>query len=120
MELVRVLKVGGYLYVRDPITDMKKLNGRRDGLSLNERGIPVSFYRRFSAENRLEITELVYFSFGPFNYLQRYAKFIPADMAVSIDFFLSRLFSFNDRYHRTRIHHKVAPHAAALVLKKTR
>lgn len=43
-ELIRVLKPGGYLLLREPIISMGDWNFPRRGLTKNERGIPVAFF----------------------------------------------------------------------------
>lgn len=40
----RILKPGGLLFLKDPITDMKKIDGSRCSLSPHERGIPIEYY----------------------------------------------------------------------------
>jgi len=97
---------------------MKKLNGMRIGLSPLERGIPVEFYINYAEKNNLKIVKIVYFAFGPWNYLKNIIGNRFTSIKVHIDFILSKLFSFNNHYERTKMYQKFAPCAVGIVFLK--
>ncbi|GIU68449.1 MAG: hypothetical protein KatS3mg093_336 [Candidatus Parcubacteria bacterium] len=118
-ELVRVLKKGGFLLIREPIVSMGDWRKPRSGLTKRERGIPLNILRKIVEQNNLKIISerLVLFpllrriSFG--NYKGGNSKFW-----VTIDYLLSKIFSWNRRYHATNFFHKIRPQSVFLVLRK--
>ena len=117
-EFTRVLKKGGYLYIKDPITDMKKMDGKRIGLSPHERGIPVSYYLDFCVQHKLKPVKIVYLGFGPLNFLEKIFTPFSLWLRNNLDFLLCNLFRFNSAYSRKSLYKKIAPTYVALVLQK--
>jgi SAM-dependent methyltransferase len=64
-ELVRVLKPGGILMVREPISNMRRKNILSKGLSPNERGIPKEFFVKLACDINLKILNINYAYFPP-------------------------------------------------------
>jgi hypothetical protein len=96
---------------------MKRLDGSRFGLSPNERGVPVSFYKDFASTQSLEVLKVVYFAFGPLNYLTKIVR-LPCKTKVQLDMLFSRLFKNNNKYMRTKFIDKISPNSAGIVLRK--
>ena len=91
----------------------------RKGLTKRERGIPLGVLRKIIKGNSLRIISekkgmfpltrrLKFINKCPFN-----SKFL-----VFLDAILSRLFSWNNRYHSTRFYHKLQPQSIFYVLGK--
>lgn len=120
-EFARVLKIGGKVFIREPITDMRKMDGSRVGLSPNERGIhPLYFYRSINSSGlRLEKVDLCFW--GPLNYLREYCKNYPTLVRPIIwaDRAISRLYRPEEvAYARRSVVQKLAPNTAYFLLTK--
>lgn len=119
-ELFRVLKSGGYILIREPIVSMGDWTKRRLGLTKRERGIPLEIFRKVINKNKLKIIseDLVLFP------LTRRLEFgrkraCNSKIIVWIDKILSKLFSWNNKYHSTKFYHKLRPQSVFYVLKKS-
>jgi SAM-dependent methyltransferase len=120
-ELYRVCRIGGYLFVRDPICSMGDWRQKRSGGTLNERGIPVGIFdaiirdagftvcrRHFCSFPIVRRTCIEVLGIQPYN-----------SLAISIlDWWCSILMSWNMIYHRTTIWRKLAPGAVCYVLRR--
>lgn len=118
-ELTRVLKKGGFMIIREPIVSMGDWRKERRGLTLRERGIPLEIFKQIIIQNGLEILseDKVLFPttrriWDLNNNLKRSKGVIYSDMM------LSKMFSWNKRYHATKIWHKIRPQSVFFVLKK--
>ncbi|HLC77857.1 MAG TPA: class I SAM-dependent methyltransferase [Candidatus Nanoarchaeia archaeon] len=118
-EMVRVTKPGGIILVREPIVSMGDWRKPRSGLTKRERGIPLDFFRRLIKDNNLEIVSerLVLFP------LLRRMDFDNhtggnSRLIVKLDYLLSKMFSWNNKYHATNIFHKIRPQSIFYVLQK--
>lgn len=119
-ELGRVLKPGGVLAVREPISSMGNFTVPRRGLTRHERGIPVALLRRFISSAGLQITRQTYrmapglpdlgYRLGKRSYT--YTWLVAADQLIS------RFLAFNDRYWRDKVWKKVAPRAVSITAQK--
>jgi SAM-dependent methyltransferase len=119
-ELYRCLKPGGYLLLREPIVTQGDWRQPRRGLTKNERGLPYNWLLKTVSAIGFEIHRKALFDFAPFTKLIHFIG-IPAftsSTATKLDRFLSVLFSFNKRYHRTKFLHKFGPASVAMVLCK--
>lgn len=118
-ELTRVLKKGGFILIREPIVSMGDWANPRKGLTKRERGIPLNVFRNLIKKNKLKIIseEKVLFP------LTRRLKFNKGEINNSkimiwIDYILSKIFSWNDRYHSTTPWHKIRPQSVFYIINK--
>lgn len=119
-ECYRCLKTGGIMLLREPIVSMGDWREPREGLTLRERGIPLSILRRIVKDVGFGVTRE---ALCVFPVVPRVAKRLGMQAFNSVfltylDAFLSRVFARNVRYHRTKLQHRFAPAAAYFVLKK--
>jgi ubiquinone/menaquinone biosynthesis C-methylase UbiE len=123
-EIIRVLKPGGHLLMREPIVSMGDWRKPRTGLTKNERGIPLSFFESEFNKYPVEVVSREH-CFTMTAFLQRnlswlFKKPIYSYKAyVLADKFISNLLKNNVRYHPTRKINKVAPVSIFYVVKKS-
>lgn len=119
-ELVRVLRPGGYLLVREPVISMGDWRISRTGLTKRERGIPLPVFYKLFQNAQLEIVTQSRCIFPPIHILFHKMSISPYNhrAIVYLDAVLSNLFAWNYRYHRTKWWHKISPRSACFVLKK--
>lgn len=118
-EFTRVLKPGGYLLMREPIVSMGDWTRKRKGVTKRERGISLEFFRKMIKENSLRIISEEKVLFPLTRRLNlRDKKAYNSKLIVFIDSGLSKLFSWNNRYHPTRFWHKLKPQSVFYVLRK--
>ncbi len=118
-EMTRVLKKGGYMLIREPIVSMGDWTKPRKGLTKRERGIPLNIFRDVIKKNNLKIVSEDKVLFP----LTRRLKLKNGEMSNSksvilLDHLLSRLFSWNSKYHSTKPWHKIRPQSVFYVLEK--
>lgn len=118
-ELIRILKKDGYILIREPIVSMGDWRKPRKGLTKRERGIPENIFKRLIKEFGLRI---VYKRKIMFPLLRRMnlgeLRGGNSKVMVYLDDLLSRVFSWNNRYHSTRFYHKLRPQSIFYVLMK--
>lgn len=119
-EMVRVLKVGGYLIIREPIMSLGDFRTDRVGLTKFERGIPFDLMKKYISSSGGSIRHCVPSSFQaikkivkPFGIEAHNHAFL-----VWLDFVFSRIFMFNARYWRPRLIDKIAPTSMLYVANK--
>ena len=123
-ELIRVLKPNGYLLIREPIVSMGNWEHKRAGLTMNERGIPVSFFEEVFRQEGVQIVSKEY-CFTAISLIQRtIGKFFRKPLLsykyyVMFDMALSSILKKNVHYHATKIVEKVAPSCIFYIIKKT-
>lgn len=123
-ELCRVTKKGGYLLIREPIISMGDWTKPRDGLTANERGIPITIFRAIVAKHALEIiNEGLCFTMTAF-FQRTWIKFFEVPIFkfksyVVFDKYLSKIFCRNLTYHATDKLQRIAPQSVFFVLKKS-
>lgn len=119
-EAARVMRSDGYLLIREPITSMGDWRQPRAGLTLNERGIPLSLFRRFIAAAGLQVVSERLTAFGPMGKVGRVLRLNTYNSPVMtrIDGWLCQAFAFNTRYHRETFLQKLGPVSVAYVLRK--
>jgi len=119
-ECYRVLKPGGVMLVREPITSMGDWRFPRVGLTKRERGIAVGIFDKVIAEAKFKVVRKSLCEFSPLTN-------ISAKMGITIfnyaffsrfDAILCRLFSWNLKYHRKSFIDKVAPGSVFYLLSK--
>lgn len=108
-EMIRVLKPGGYLILREPISSMGDHTKPRPGLTKNERGLPKEWLLQELSE--LTQVRMHYCQLGPL--LKLFNK-IGVNVyshypLIALDKLMSHLLAWNDGYYRTSIRSKFAP-----------
>jgi SAM-dependent methyltransferase len=120
-ELVRVLRPGGKLVVREPISSMGDWRRPRPGLTRNERGLPPGWLESKAQANGLRIERANYCLFP---LTARFARIIGLRSAynnpllVRFDALTSRLTQWNLHYYRNSLFKKLAPGAINLLCEK--
>jgi 2-polyprenyl-3-methyl-5-hydroxy-6-metoxy-1,4-benzoquinol methylase len=122
-EIHRVLNIGGFFLVREPIISMGDWRNERYGLTKNERGIPISIFKQIIKSNDFEIiaesycftlTTIINKTFGrflkhPIYYYKTY---------LLIDKFISNALKSNIKYFAKNKFNKLYPQNVYFVLKK--
>jgi len=122
-ELCRVTKQGGFILIREPIISMGDWTKPRNGLTSNERGIPLNIFREILREHNLEIVnEGLCFTMTAF-FQRRWIKVSKKPIYtfrsyVVFDKLLSKIFSWNLQYHAVHMLKRIAPQSVFYVLKK--
>lgn len=120
-ELYRVLKIGGRIIIREPISSMRPKNkvSENDLISPNERGIPIGFIK-----NELEKLDLKILSISKAYYapLIRFIKIFNFFQKMSfLVYCTDRLccsLPFPNKYYRENIFLKCAPGSAYYIVEK--
>ena len=119
-ELLRVLKPGGFLLLREPVITMGDWREERLGLTKNERGIPEKLFTNILKQQNIEIVKKHYLSaMTPF--FKRTFKnttFFDSNTYCLIDKYLSKLLAFNIHYHAKSKIERCAPQEVYYVLRK--
>lgn len=103
-EMGRVLRKGSFLLMREPCVSMGDWRMPRSGLTKRERGIPETIMHTALRNVGFEVVSKTHCNFSP---IPRLAKMVGiADIYNSkaitrLDAVASKLFSRNNRYHRT-------------------
>jgi SAM-dependent methyltransferase len=118
-EMVRCLKPGGYLIVRDPIVSMGDWSRNRPGLTKRERGIPLHHFRRMIAENGLQVVREAKCYFSLSRQLGRVGSGLPFNRSWSVvlDALLCCL-PWRMTYHAVHPWQKLRPTSVFYVLRK--
>ena len=122
-EIVRVLKPGGILLLREPIISMGDWTRPRPGLTSNERGIPVSHFDTFFRKQNVEVIARNH-CFTMTYQFQKIFKVILKKPLYSIGWYiradrlLSSLLKGNVRYHAVKKRHRIAPSNIFFVIRK--
>jgi len=119
-EIMRCLRPGGLVFVREPIISMGDWRLPRKGLTWRERGIPHHLMEEILLGSGVRIERAFYCFFPPLN---KFAKKLGVDtynnnIAVSLDLIFSRMFSWNSIYHRKTLLRKFAPASAGWIVRK--
>lgn len=119
-EMIRVLKPGGWLIIREPMMSMGDFRGPRVGLTRFERGIPADLMKRFITQAGARLTRAVPSSFQA---VKKAVKPFGIEAhnhtpLVWVDYLASRMFMFNSRYWRPRLIDKIAPTSMAYIATK--
>lgn len=120
-EMVRCLKPGGYMLVREPLCSQGDWRKPRKFLTKNERGIPLKIFRNMISNNKLKIVNEKIYVFRPLIKIWSKLSDTPifnSSLGVKLDGFFSRLFRWNYRYHPDRLYERFTPVAVYYVLKK--
>lgn len=119
-ELSRVLSPNGILLIREPIVSMGDWSNPRNGLTKNERGIPLSFFERIILENNFRVVAKSFcdctFLYKPL--IKIFKLKYNSKLVQRLDSVFSKMLAWNYRYHRLNLIQKIAPNSIFLVLKK--
>jgi len=123
-ELVRVLKPGGFLLIREPVNSMGDWTKERKGLTKHERGIPPHIFEKIFSENNIQIVSKSYMFTGTFalqRVLNKFSKnyLINSLLYLRFDKILSRLMSWNYYYHAQNRWQRLGPQNIFYVVTKT-
>ncbi len=120
-ECGRVLADNGIMLLREPIVSMGDWRNPRHGLTRHERGIPLNLLNEMVGKAGFRVERATLCVFPPLSIISGYLGIRPylSKVTVAIDAMLSRLFSWNLRYHATSKWHKIRPTAVFYVLVKS-
>jgi SAM-dependent methyltransferase len=110
-EIYRVLEPGGLALIREPVTSMGDWRFPRPGLTKHERGIPYVLFNTMLLETGFRIRRAAP-CFFPLTDRLGHVFGRPlwnSPSAVKFDALISRLFAWNQKYHRKTFLEKVAP-----------
>lgn len=120
-EFSRCIKPGGYIMVREPIVSMGDWRNKRVGLTVHERGIPLSGLYKSINTAQLDIIKINIFGFGPFLSLLSKLNINPYNSSIltHVDRFLSKIFKNGYIYHAGTLKERFRPcHAFVLMIKR--
>jgi len=122
-ELIRVLSPGGYLVIREPVISMGDWRYPRPGLTKNERGIPVSLFKRIFNEHEVTVISESYLFTLNSHFSKLYSKIFRKNINENIMYlYFDKLLSYftrkNLHYHATNKWQRIAPNAAYFIVKK--
>jgi SAM-dependent methyltransferase len=119
-EMYRVLEPGGVALIREPVTSMGDWRAPRPGLTKHERGIPKRLLDEMLRERGFQVVAASPCFFPATERLWKPTGRTPWDskVAVKIDAAISRLFAWNDNYHRQGLWARLAPGCVFWVAKK--
>ena len=120
-EFYRCLKPGGFCLIKEPITSMGDWRFRRKGCTKNERGIPVGLFDDIISKNEFRVLKRNFHDFPAVSrfWTKFHIQVFNNPFAMYIDRFLSKLFQFNIKYHRTNVIEKLMPNYVFYVLMKS-
>ncbi len=122
-ELIRVLMPGGFMMIREPFVSMGDWRKPRNGLTKNERGIPLSIFETAFNNHRIKVLSKNY-CFTNTSVIQRLTgKFLKKPIYsfkpyVVFDKSISKILKRNVRYHPTNPIHKIGPSNVFYVVQK--
>jgi SAM-dependent methyltransferase len=120
-EIYRVLKTGGILLLREPISSMGDFRASRLGCTRYERGIPLSYFQGALTELGFKVEKLYPMMFAPLNSLCVRVfgrQVITTKVGVLLDRLISVVFIRNNKYWRTSVVDKFAPGSVFVVASK--
>jgi SAM-dependent methyltransferase len=119
-ELIRVLEPGGFLLLKEPINTMGDWRFPREGLTKNERGIPVKLLDNIFKSANVEVLSRKFIdSLFIHKIITRFFKIdYNSKSYAKLDRLVSQIFSFNLHYHRIHNYQKIAPGGVFFVIKK--
>ena len=119
-ECFRCLRPGAAMFCREPIVTQGDWTQTRPGLTRNERGIPLELFKSIARGAGFRIQRSVLFDFAPYMRLMHNLgqPALRRPITARLDRLFSVLFSFNTKYHRTRLLEKFGPGSLAMTLIK--
>jgi len=121
-ECYRCLDAGGIMLLREPIASLGDWRKPRKGPTRRERGIPLRIMDNMIKNIGFKIIRRSLCNFSPIPAILnklglRIHTYNNMPLTV-VDALLSKAFSWNNSYHRTRLYKKFAPSLAYYVLEK--
>lgn len=122
-EILRVLKPGGVLLLREPINSMGDWTQSRPGLTSNERGIPLSHFDTIFLTQNVEVVARNHCSTMTYQFQKFFKPILKKSLYsygwyIRFDRLLSSLLKGNVRYHAVKKHHRIAPSNIFFVVRK--
>lgn len=118
-EMIRILKQGGFLLIREPISTMGDWNYPRIGLTKNERGIPSNYFDKIFIDNNIKIISKSFCDVGFLYKISNcYPKFTRSRNYYKLDRLIGKTLSWNNNYHRRTLIHKLAPGSIFYIVNK--
>jgi SAM-dependent methyltransferase len=120
-EMVRVLRPGGNLVLREPICSMGDWRKPRSGLTPNERGFPTKWLNHKFADLGLQVVSRRFCCFaGTIRVARLFRVYSPynSKLVVWLDWLVSEALRWSTHYHRDRTWKKIAPSSVSFVLQK--
>lgn len=122
-EIIRVLKPGGVLFLREPINSMGDWTRSRPGLTSNERGIPLSHFDNFFKTHNVEVVARNHCSTMIYQFQKIFKLILKKSLYsygwyIHFDRLLSSLLKGNVRYHSLKKRHRIAPSNIFFVVRK--
>lgn len=119
-ECSRCLNNGGIMLLREPITSMGDWRRPRNGLTKRERGIPIDILDEIIKKSGFKIRRRAFCVFPVIPKLVNSLHIAAYNNSIltNADAFLSWLFSWNTKYHRTKLREKFAPSSVYYILEK--
>lgn len=119
-ELYRCLKPGGFCLIKEPIVSMGDWRFPRNGCTKNERGIPIKIFDKIIVDSGFKVIKKNYHEFPLIGKLWTIfnIQVFNNSLFMIIDRILSKIFSFNTKYHRTNLFEKIGPCYVFYVLGK--
>ncbi len=121
-ECERVLKPGGFLLIREPITSMGDWRFPRKGVTKRERGIPLKYFHEVLSKTGLRIVYTHPCNFPVIEVgVRKFLGTLPyrSMFWTRLDALISMMFFSNYHYHRTNLIQKLASRTICFVLMKT-
>lgn len=117
-EIARIMRNGAFALVREPIVSMGDWRFPRNGLTKNERGIPLRLFHSMIEDAGLELQCSKLISHRLLTILnERLGMRLPENLNTKLDSLLCRPYR-TVTYHRTTKIQKLTPTSAFLVLRK--
>lgn len=122
-ELIRIVKPGGHLLIREPIISMGDWTKKRIGLTINERGIPVSYFDSVFKNHQVKVVSKKY-CFTMTSLIQRFCSrwikkpIYSYQLYVYADKLFSAILKSNVHYHAQHKIQRIAPSSIFYVVKK--
>jgi SAM-dependent methyltransferase len=119
-EFFRCLKPGGVCLIKEPITSMGDWRLPRKGCTKNERGIPINIFDDIIAKQGFKVLKRHFHEMPLVSKLwtKFHIQVFNNPAAMYLDRLLSKVFSFNIKYHRRTLLEKLMPNYVFVVLTK--
>ncbi|MDR6570598.1 Methyltransferase domain-containing protein [Chitinophaga ginsengisegetis] len=122
-EMYRCLEPGGHLLLKEPVNSMGDWRETRQGLTKWERGIPYEYFRKNIPEIGFKVVKKNHF-FTMTSFLVRKTEKLLAKpiyeypFYLFIDKYLSKIFSWNIKYHPVNKWQRISPTEIFYILSK--
>ena len=122
-EIIRVLKPGGTLLLREPIISFGDWTRPRTGLTRNERGIPLAYFESIFKHQPVKIVSRSHCFTLTYQMQLLFRKWFHKPLYsypayVRFDRLISSLLKSNVKYHATHKINRIAPSAIFYVVRK--